>query len=52
MDNLINKFINEHIRLYSLFKVRGLETNDNYLKEPLLFTKQQPQCRTSYSTQI
>jgi len=31
--NLITKFTNKYICFYSLFKVRGLETKDNCLRE-------------------
>jgi len=32
MESLIIKFTNQYICFYSLFKVGGLETKDNYLK--------------------
>jgi len=32
MENLINKCTNEYIHVCSLFKVRGHETKENYLK--------------------
>jgi len=33
LENLINKLTMKYIYLYNLFIVRGLETNDNYLKK-------------------
>jgi len=33
MKSLIIKFTNKYICIYSLFKVRGLETKDNHLRE-------------------
>jgi len=33
MENFIIKFTFKYIRFYSLFKVRGLKTKDNYLRE-------------------
>jgi len=32
MQSLINKFTNKYICIYSLFKVRGIETKDKYLR--------------------
>jgi len=33
MEIMIKKFTNIYICFYSLFKVRGIETKDNYLRE-------------------
>jgi len=36
MESLIIKFTIKYICFYSLFKVRGLETKGNYLREDLV----------------